>query len=129
MCSDGKIADGSSYDKRQNFPNNTFLTFLSFRLLMLIVILLSISITLSSSHDLIPLVPTSPILASTSKKTYIVFLQKFQSKIALRSRVINRPGVAGAVLQTALYLYESVMICENIFTVPQRLNGWKWCLQ
>ena len=47
--------------------------------------------------------------------------------------IINRPGVAEAVLQTALsltdWLIHSVMICENIFTAPPCPNGCKWCLQ
>ena len=41
----------------------------------------------------------------------------------------NRPGVAGAVLQTASslidWLIDSVMICENIFTALQRPNDSK----
>ena len=39
--------------------------------------------------------------------------------------IFNRPGVAGAVLHTAL----SVMVCENMFTAPLRPNGWTWCFQ
>ena len=39
--------------------------------------------------------------------------------------IFNRPGVAGAVLQTALSFIDSVkevMVCENIAATPQRLE-------
>ena len=42
----------------------------------------------------------------------------------ITSCIINRPGIAGAVLQTALSLINSEMVCENIFTGPPRPNGW-----
>ena len=45
--------------------------------------------------------------------------------------LINRPGEAGAVLQTALSVINSVtdslMVCEIIFMAPQNTNGWRWC--
>ena len=41
--------------------------------------------------------------------------------------IFNRPGVAGAVLQTALSLSHAVMVCENIFKATPHPNGWKWC--
>ena len=46
----------------------------------------------------------------------------------LRGVLLNRPGVAGVVLQTALWFSNWLMVWENVFMAPPHPIGWKWCM-
>ena len=56
-----------------------------------------------------------------------VFLNPFQKYLMIFIEVINRPGVAGAVLQTPLLLIDllinSLILCGNIFKTLSFPNG------
>ena len=51
--------------------------------------------------------------------------------LSLQNTILSRPGQSHELLFKHLCnsLINSVMICENIFTMPPRPNGCIWCFQ